>query len=277
MKMLKTDSLPVYDSSRRGAPAIEELRELFHYRNLVMQTARRNIVVRYKRSVLGIAWTMLNPLGTTLILSFVFSRVFGATSGYAVYVLSGLVCWTFFAAGTADCMSNLIWGGGLLKRIYIPRTVFAVSSITTGLINLVMSLVPLLVVMFISGVPVRPSMLILPIPALFLACFALGIGLTMSTVAIFFTDVTEMYGILLSAWFYLSPVIYRKDLLPVEYAWIVQLNPMFHLINLFRTPIYDGVIPPLNDFLLCGGIALATLVVGWFVFSLKADEFAYRV
>jgi ABC-2 type transport system permease protein len=103
------------------------------------------------------------------------------------------------------------------------------------------------------------------------------VGLFMSTIAIFFTDVTEMYGILLSAWFYLSPIIWNIDMLPPQYAWIVKLNPMYHLINLFRAPVYYGTIPPASDFLICGSIALVTLLVGWFVFSLKSDEFAYRV
>ncbi len=277
MSIQKTEMIPVYDSARRGLPALEELRELFNYRNLVAQTARRNIVVRYKRSVLGIAWTMLNPLGTTLILTFVFSTVFGGGASYAVYLLSGMVCWNFFAQGTADCMAQLIWGGSLLKRIYIPRTVFAVSSITTGLVNMVMAMVPLLIVMLVTGIYPSWSMLILPIPALFLACFALGVGLIMSTLAIFFADVTEMYGILLTAWFYLSPVLYPKNILPARYAWVIELNPMFHLINLFRAPIYTGTIPSLSDFLLSGGIALVTLLIGWVVFSSKVDEFAYRV
>ena len=275
--MNKTEALPVYDSSQRGLPALEELRELYRYRNLVFQTVRRNIVVRYKRSVLGIAWTMLNPLGTALILTFVFSGVFGGESSYAVYVLSGLVCWTFFSQATNDAMHQLIWGGGLLKRIYIPRTVFAVSSVVTGLVNMGLALVPLLFIILVTGVIPQPSMLILPIPALFLAMFALGVGLMLSAIAIYFVDVTEMYTILLMAWFYLSPVIYKKDFLPENYAWIVQLNPMFYLINLFRVPIYDGVVPSLQEFLVAGGIAMVTLLVGWLVFSQKADEFAYRI
>lgn len=270
-------SSPVYDSSQRGIPALEELRELLRYSNLVLQTARRNIVVRYKRSVLGIAWTMLAPLGTTLILTIVFSQVFGGTRSYAVYVLSGLLCWTFFAQTTNDSMHNLIWGGGLLKRIYIPRTVFAVAAILTGLINMGFSLVPLLVIMLITGVPIRPAMLILPIPALFLAMFAIGIGLFLSTIALYFADVTEMYTILLTAWMYLSPVIYRAEMIPQQYLWIVRLNPMYYLINLFRAPIYDGVIPSLSQFLTGGAIALTTMLVGWFVFSARADEAAYRV
>jgi ABC-type polysaccharide/polyol phosphate export permease len=212
--MNKTETLPVYDSSQRDLPALEELRELYRYHNLVIQTVRRNIVVRYKRSVLGIAWTMLNPLGTTLILTFVFSRVFGGPTTYAVYVLSGLICWTFFAQATNDSMHNLIWGGGLLQRIYVPRTVFAVSSVVTGLVNLTLALVPLLLVMLVTGVTPHWSMLILPVPALFLAMFALGVGLLLSAVAIYFVDVTEMYTILLTARFYLNPVIYKPELLP---------------------------------------------------------------
>jgi ABC-type polysaccharide/polyol phosphate export permease len=275
--MDKAESPPAYDSSQRGLPALEELRELYRYRNLVFQTVRRNIVVRYKRSVLGIAWTMLNPLGTTLILTFVFSRVFGGPSSYAVYVLSGLICWIFFAQATNDAMHNLIWGGGLLKRIYIPRTVFAVSSVATGLINIALALIPLLLVMLVTGVTPRLSMLVLPIPALFLAMFALGVGLVLSTIAIYFVDVTEMYTILLTAWFYLSPVIYKPELLPQEYAWIVLLNPMYYLINLFRAPIFDGRIPSLPEFLVAGGIALVTLLAGWLIFSQQSDELAYRV
>lgn len=270
-------SPPVYDSSQRGIPALEELRELLRYSNLVFQTARRNIVVRYKRSMLGIGWTMLAPLGTTLILTIVFSEVFGSTQSYAVYVLSGLLCWNFFAQTTNDSMNNLIWGGGLLKRIYIPRTVFAVAAILTGLINMSFAMAPLLFIMLISGVPISPAMLILPIPALFLAMFAMGIGLLLSTIALYFADVTEMYTILLTAWMYLSPVIYRVEMIPEEYVWIVYLNPMYYLINLFRAPIYDGVIPPLSHFLLCSAIASVTLLAGWILFSSRADEAAYRV
>ncbi len=274
--MSKVNALPVYDSAERGSRAIEELRELFNYRNLVIQTARRNIVVRYKRSFLGIAWTMLNPLGTSLILSFVFSQAFGGPSDYAVYVLSGIMVWNFFAQTTSDCMNNMIWGGGLLKRIYIPRTAFAVSSIATGAINIMMAFVPLLLVMFITGASPSLAMLILPVPLLFVACFTLGVGLIMSTIAIYFADVAEMYNILLMAWFYLSPVIYRTEMLPQQYLWVFKLNPMFHFINLFRDPIYNAALPPLSSFLLTGGIAVGTLLAGWLIFTWKADEFAYR-
>jgi ABC-2 type transport system permease protein len=275
--MQKTETLPVYDSSQRGLPALEELRELFRYRYLILQSVRRNLVIRYKRSFLGIAWTMLNPLGTTLILTFVFSNVFGGASQYAPYVLCGLLCWTFFSQTTSDSMANLIWGEGLLRRIYVPRTVFAVSAIGTGLINLVIGLVPLLVVMLFSGMIPQASALLLPIPTLFLAMFALGVGLLLSTVAVYFNDIISMYGIALTAWMYMSPVIYKLEMLPQRYFWIIKLNPMYYLIELFRKPIYYSQVPTLNEFLVAGAIATLTLAVGWWVFTAKSDEFAYRV
>ena len=273
----KMGSIPVYDSSMRGIPALEELRELIQYRNLVLQTIRRNIVVRYKRSVLGIAWTMLSPLGTTLVLTIVFSKIFGGSSVYAVYVLSGLICWTFFVQTTTDSINNLVWGGGLLRRIYVPRTVFAVAAIGTGLVNIVLSLVPLIFVMLISGVYPNTSMLILPIPAILLAMFALGIGLLLSTIAIYFADVTDMYGIILTAWMYLSPIIYKEEMVPSKYIWIIHMNPMYYLIDLFRTPILEGKVPDITEFLMAGGIGLISLLIGWLVFSHKADEFAYHI
>jgi len=275
--MQRTDPSPYYDSSARGLPALEELNELIRYRNLVFQTVRRNIVIRYKRSVLGVAWTMLNPLGTTLILAIVFSQVFGAGPGYASYVLSGLIAWTFFSQTTNDAMSNLVWGGGLLKRIYIPRTVFAVSSIGVGLVNLTLSLVPLLIVMLVTGITPTLSFLLLPIPILLLAMFSLGLGLLLSTLAINFADIAEMYGIILTAWFYLSPIIYTKELIPERFAWLILINPMYYLINLFRATIFEGVVPTLPELLLTGFISLITLLIGWVVFSSKSDEFAFRV
>jgi ABC-type polysaccharide/polyol phosphate export permease len=269
----------VYDSSRRSTPPLEELRSILNYRHLLTQFVRRDILTRYKRSVLGVAWTMLNPLGTMLILTIVFSRAFGGDQpGYAAYVLSGLIAWNFFAQSTNAASLHLVWGGSLIKKIYIPRTIFAVSATGTGLVNLVLSLVPLLIVMLIVQVPIRLTFLLVPIPILFLAMFALGLGLLISTIAVYFTDVVEMYAIVLMAWMYLTPVIYSPSILPEMYRlWIVRLNPMYHLIQLFRAPVYEGRVPSPAEFLVCAAIALITLLVGWLVFTENADEFAYRI
>lgn len=276
--MAKSETVPIYDSVRQGSAAFEELRELFRYRDLIVQIVRRDILTRYKRSVLGVAWTMLNPLGTMLVLTVAFSKAFGTTLGYASYVLSGLIAWTFFAQTTNAAISHLVWGGGLLKRIYVPRTVFAVSAIGTGLVNIVLSLIPLLLVMLVTGVPVRWPILAIPIPVLFLALFSLGMGLLISTIAVYYTDVAEMYQIVLTAWMYLSPIIYPESILPEAYRlWIARLNPMYHLIRVFRMPLYEGRLPELSEMAVAGLVSLITLLVGWIIFTRKADEFAYRV
>jgi len=277
--MENIDQIPIYDSAQHRSTALEELQAIVKYRNLVVQFTRRDILTRYKRSVLGVGWTMLNPLGTMLILTIVFSRAFGQSQpGYAVYVLSGLVAWNFFAQSTNAAIVHLVWGGSLLRRIYLPRSVFAVSAIGTALVNITLSLVPLIIVMLIVKVPISWTFIFVPVPVLFLAMFSLGLGLLISTVAIYYSDVAEMYAILLTAWMYLSPVIYPPEILPEVYQlWIVRLNPMYHLINLFRAPIYLGEIPGMRDILICALLSLITLLVGWMAFTSKSDEFAYRV
>jgi ABC-type polysaccharide/polyol phosphate export permease len=206
MEILKNQE-NIYDSSQRGHPAIDELREVFNYRNLIVQLSRRDILTRYKRSVLGVAWTLLNPLGMMLVLTIAFSQIFrfGTEYGYPAFVLSGLLPWNLFSQTTTAAMVNLVWGGGLLNRIYIPRSSFSLAAIGTGLVNITLSTIPLVLVMLITQVPIRPSILFLPVPVILLACFALGVGLLISTIAVYFPDVSEMYQIILIGWLYLTP------------------------------------------------------------------------
>ena len=148
----------------------------------------------------------------------------------------------------------------------------------TGLVNLILSLVPLIFVMLVTGMPIRPSILFLPVPALLLLAFSIGMGLLISTWAIYFPDVSEMYQIIVSAWFYVTPVIYTESMLPERIrVWMHYLNPMSGIVNLFRMPIYEGRLPTLDEFWPSLIISITVMVVGWVVFSAKSDEFAYRV
>lgn len=269
-----------YDSASRGSPPLEELREVIRYRNLILQLTRRDVTTRYKRSVLGIAWTMLNPLGMMVVLTIAFSHIFRFETeyGYPAYVLSGLLAWNFFSQSTTAAMVNLVWGGGLLHRIYIPRTSFALAAIATGQVNLLLSIIPLLIINLISGVPIRPSLLFLPIPMFLLAAFALGVGLLISTFAVYYPDVAEMYNIATYGWMYLTPVIYPISILPDTLRfWITHLNPMYYFLEIYRSPIYYGKLPDAQIFIPAVLIAVATLLIGWIVFTYKADEFSYRI
>jgi len=267
----------IYDSSTQIPHALKELIEALTHRHLLYQLVRRDILARYKRSFLGVVWTMLNPLGTMIILSIVFSRLFGSVRAYPVYILCSLTAWNFFAEATKATMIGLVWGGDLLKRIYIPRASFGLAAVGTHLINLLLSLVPLVLVMLVSGVPITASVIFLPVSILLLACFTLGLGLMLSTAAIYFPDLSEMYHIALTAWLYLTPVIYPETIFPPKYLFILHLNPMYYLIKLYRLPLYDGRLPTWVEFWPAAALGLGMLLVGWFFFTSKADEFAYRV
>ena len=274
---MNTITKPVYDSAANASPALTEIQELKHYRYLLKQLVRRDIVARYKRSVLGVAWTMLNPLGTMLIMTFVFSNLFKSVQSYPVYILSGLIAWNFFAQGTNAAMSGLVWGGSLMQRIYLPRTIFGVSAIGTALVNLLLSVVPLLVVMLITQTTIHLTFLFLPISILLLTGFALGFGLLLSALAIFFPDVAEMYQILLMAWMYLTPVIYPEEIIPAQFMTIYRINPMYLMLKMFRLPVYEGVLPTLQDLWPALAWSVGMLVVGWLFFTSRSDEYAYRV
>lgn len=274
----KSEEKPIYDSAQRRLPLIEELRELARYRDLLVQLIARNIKTRYKRSALGILWTMLNPLLMMVVLTFVFSAVFRfQTTHYAAYALAGLSLWNFFAQTTTGAMSELIWGGGLMNRIYLPRAIFAFTALGTGLVNLLLSLVPLFAIMIVTGVPIRPAILILPLPIILTAMFALGVALFLSRVAAYFADVMEMYQILLMAWMYLTPVIYPKEIIPESYRWLFNLNPMYHLLEIFRAPLYAGWFAGVKTMAAAAVASILTLAFGWWYFSRKADELAYRI
>ncbi|UCC75882.1 MAG: ABC transporter permease [Anaerolineales bacterium] len=270
--------VPVYDSARRPPPVMEELLAAWRYRDLVVQLVRRDVVARYKRSLLGVAWTMLNPLGTMIVLTVAFSQVFGATRSYPGYLLVGLLAWNFFAQTTLAAMRQLVWGGSLMQRIYIPKSLFTISAVGTGLVNLLLSLVPLVAVMLVTGLPIRPAALFLPVSILLLAACALGVGLLLSTAAVYFPDVIDMYQMALTAWMYLTPVIYPEEIIPESIRfWLLNLNPAYHLIKLFRQPLYYGMLPTPMRLACATVVGLGALAIGWLVFTGKADDFAYRI
>ena len=270
--------MTIYDSAKRKHPAIEEFLALFRYRDLIYQLVRRDIVARYKRSVLGVAWTMLNPLGTMLIMVLVFSRVFNAVESYSTYVLTGIICWTMFQQSTSFAMSSMVWGSRLFQQIYLPRTSFVISTVLASLVNFVLSLVPLFLIMAFSNVQFTITLLLLPFSMLILFIFSLGVSLLVSTLAVFFPDVAEMYPVILLAWMYLSPIIIPVEILEeVLNGLILTLNPFFYVVNIFRLLVYDGVFPSSLDWGLAFLVSFTFLVLGWALFTKKADKFAYHV
>lgn len=267
-----------YDSASRRPPLAGEFMELVRYRDLLQLMIAKITTTRYKRSVLGALWTLLNPLMNMVVLTIAFSALFrSSVEHYPVYVLSGLIMWNFFMQSTTFAMNSLVWGGGLIKRIYLPRPIFAVAAIGNGLINLGLALIPLVLVMLAVGHVPSPALLFLPVAILLWAMFALGVALGLSALAVFFADVVDMYQVVMQAVFYLTPIMYPRNILPEQFAWTLALNPFYYLLELFRGPIYAGTWPALGTIAAAAGMAGVTLLVGWWAFTRKADEFAYRI
>lgn len=266
-----------YDSAGRRTGMVAELFELVRYRDLLKLLVSQITKNRYKRSALGVLWTLLNPLISMAVLTIAFSTVFKTSARYPVYLLSALVCWNFFSQTTLYSMNSLSSGGALIKRVYVPCTIFGVAAVANGLVNLAFSMLPLVLIMAILDQPFHATWWFVPVALVLLTAFTLGMTLLMSTLAVFFADVVDMFGLILQSWFFLTPIMYPLDILPARYQGLMVLNPMYHLVELFRVPIIAGELPALSHLLWGAGWAGGTLLLGWWTITRKAREFAYRL
>ncbi len=270
--------MPIYDSANTPPLLLEELRALWDYRGLIVQLVSRAVKTRYKRSVLGVAWTMLNPLLTMLVLTVVFSQVFRIQiENFPVYVLSGQLVWNFFASATSKAMGEMIWSGELLKRIYMPRSAFALAAVGTELVNWLLALIPLLAIALPLGVHPSLAWLSWPLAMILLSAFTLGLGLLLSTAAVYFGDMLPVYNVLLTIWLYATPVIYPLEIVPERWRVIFRFNPMVVYVELFRQPLLYGILPGREVWSAAVGFAFVALTLGALVFTWRADEYAYRL
>ena len=257
---------------------LTSLRELLQYRSLLRDLVARDLKVRYKRSALGILWTMLNPLLLMIIFTIVFAHVLRVTvEHFAVYFLSAYLLWNFFAQATSWSTGCLVSQAALIRKIYVPKSVFVLATVLAGTVNLVISLVPLALIMLVLGHPFRPAIAFLPIPIVLTTFFSLGLSLALAPLCVMFADIVPIYQVVLTAWMYLTPIIYPLSALPERYRNLILLNPMTHLVEAFRAPIYQGAIPRAPVLLTATGCGVAALVIGWVVFEHYSDRIAYYV
>jgi len=265
----------VYDSASREPLFVEEARALWAYRSLVHELVVRDIKVRYKRSVLGIAWTMLAPLLNMVTMTIVFSAILKtAITNYPVYFLAGILFWNFFAQSTSSAALQTNEANEIAKRTFVPRSVFVVASVGVALINLVLSLAPLLLILLFTRAPLYATWLFLPVSVAIGTLFTTGVGLILFTLASRFSDVREMYMVVVQVWFFLTPIVYHVSIVPSQYRLPIWLNPMYYMVQTFRVPIYEGRLPPALPLAVSVIVAVLVFVTGWMYFSRRTDRFA---
>jgi ABC-2 type transport system permease protein len=256
------------------------MRRIFHYRDLVLTLVGRELKVRYKRSAIGFLWTMLQPLLTMMVLHVVFSHLFVLRVpgfNFPVYALSGILFWNFFSQSIISSMNSLRGNAGLLKKLPVPHAVFPIATVISGVVNLLLALVPLAAILLYTGHPITPALLFLPVAVLVAAVFTLGAGLLLSPLAVFFYDVVELVGVAMMLAMYLTPIFYPKEIIPETFRWIVHYNPLRSILEVFRDPIFYGKVPPASHLTVAVGLAVLLLVVGWISFRRSTDRIAFYI
>jgi len=161
--------------------------------------------------------------------------------------------------------------------VYVPKSIFVIATVLAGTVNLVISLVPLALIMLVLGHPFSPALAFLPVPVLLATLFSLGISLALAPLCVMFADIVQIYQAALTAWMYLTPVIYPLSALPDHYKRLILLNPMTHLVEAFRTPIYQGTIPSEHVLIASTVVSVASFALGWIIFERYSDRIAYYV
>jgi ABC-2 type transport system permease protein len=241
LAILASVSVPIYDSAAPSPSIVQDARATWRSRSLLRVLVTRDLAVRYKRSVLGVWWTLLNPLLETAVLWMVFSHVFRfAVPGvpYAVFVLSGILVFNCFRQTILGAAGSMFLHADLLSKVRIAPAVFSLSTAGANTITFGFTLVPLAVVMALSGVAPNPALpLIVPVVML-LVLFAFGLGLALAPIVVRFPDTLDLLTICVTMVGYLAPVFYPPEIVPEEYRVVEHLNPIYHFVTLFRDLLY---------------------------------------
>jgi ABC-type polysaccharide/polyol phosphate export permease len=254
------------------------MHDLFRYRDLILTLVARELKVRYRRSSIGFLWTMLQPLLMMGVFYGVFSKLFRFDlPNYPIYALAGILFWNFFSQSIVSSMNSLRSNAQLLQKLPVPKAVFPLATVISGVINLLFALVPMLLILLWRQHSLPPSLLFLPVSILLASLFTLGAGLLLSPLAVFFTDVVELIGVLLTVLMYLTPIFYPLAILPEPLRRVVRYNPVRSILEVFRDPIHYGKIPPLEHLAVSAGIALLALGVGAFAFRRSSDRIPFYV
>ena len=248
------------------------------FQPLLNELVARDIKIKYRRSVLGVLWTLLNPLCMMIVLSVVFSNLFKFdVENFPLYILSGQVIFNFFSDSTTSSMSAIINNSSLIKKIYVPKYLFVLSRVFSSFINLLASFTALLLVMVATRAELHWTVLLVPVPLLLLVAFSLGIGLILSAITVKFRDLMHLYSVFTTALMYLTPVIYPLSILPDWLLPVVKYNPITNILLMFRDVMINDSVFSLSSLLIAVLEAVIALFIGLRVFYKHQDEFILNI
>ena len=251
------------------------IRVLFDYSFLIRQLVSKDIKLKYRRSFLGYVWSVLNPLLVMLVLVLVFSNMFRfEIKNYPAYLIIGQTLFNYMTEATNQALTSITGNGALLKKVYVPKYIFTLSKVTSSLVNLLFSMGALVIVFLVTRVQFSLYMLMIPIVLVELYVFCLGLSLFLAQASVFFRDIQYIYGVITTAWMYLTPLFYPFDSLPEKIQVLIRwFNPMYHYVTQFRTLVLEQSIPSPTTWLYGFGAAALAMVIGLLTFLKKQDDF----
>jgi lipopolysaccharide transport system permease protein len=255
---------------------ISRLRTFFNYRELFLQLVTRDIKLKYRRSILGYLWSVLNPLLTMIVLVIVFSNLFArGVEHFPVYLLIGQLLFNFMVNSTSSSIMSVISNASLLKKIYVPKYIFTLSTVTSELVTFFFSLGALLIVFIFTKVPISFRILFIIIPIVEQYIFCIGLGLFLAQATVFFRDIIYIWGVITTAWLYLSAIFYPINILPDNlYFLVINFNPMYFFFSFFRNFTIGGPNMGSLGLAIRGAVtAITFLILGIVSFSYNKNKF----
>lgn len=253
---------------------LNAVRAVRRYRFLISQMVARDFKTKYKRSVLGVFWSFLNPLLTMSVYYFIFSTLFKSdVKNFAVYLMLGIVSFNFFNEACGMTLRAIVDNASLITKVYVPKYIYPMARIVSSAVNLLISLAPLIIIAALTGLEFHLSAFL---SAYFLIClviFSMGMSLMLSALMVFFRDIQFLWGILSMIWMQASAIFYPESILPDRFRIVLQINPLYHFIKNIRICVLDGVSPDPLNYLICLSIALFMLFIGACVFKKLQDRF----
>jgi len=274
---------------RHGRPGlVNRLRELVSYRELILNLALRELKARYKNTVLGFFWSLLNPLAMMLVFTAVFTVFMRSeVENFPIYALCGLLPWNFFSAAVMGSVSAIVNNSNLVTKVYFPREVLPIATVLANLVNFLLTLVVLFAALLLVQAPFNPWLLLLPVVILIQTAFILGLAFILSTLNVFYRDTLMVMDVAMLAWFFLTPIFYPLEELPKRYPignieldlhrTMYILNPMASIINTYRDLLYRGYRTDFDFFIRTATTAFLVLVFGYWFFCKYSSRFGEEV